>query len=120
MKQFVFGSLVGFAIGVSIAATPVEDNPCEAWKIDCLALEAALLMAVDGDYDKYQNTRDNLGTVMSSLLKTSNYSWETDKLPKSERMLNDKIREAIVRESVEYAKKMLEERQRKEQTRLDA
>jgi len=121
MKQFALGSLVGFAVGVSIAATPAQEkNPCEGWKIDCLALEAAVLMAANSDYDKYQNIRDNIGIVMSNILGGGLYQWETDKLPKSEQMINDKIREAIVRESIEHAKKILEERTREEPIKLDA
>lgn len=123
MKQFVLGVGVGFLGAVLLAASPLQQqktDPCEGWKIDCLALEAALLMAVDADYDKYQNARDNLGAVMSSMVGGGAYRWETDRLPKSEQMINDKIREGIVRQSVDYAKKMLEERQRSESTALDA
>ena len=121
MKQFALGSLVGFAVGISIAGTPVQEkNPCEGWKIDCLALEAAVLMAANSDYDKYQNIRDNIGIVMSNILGGGIYKWETDKLPKSEQMQNDKIREAIVLESIEHARKILEERRKAEQTTLDA
>jgi len=120
MKQFTIGSLVGLLVGASIAATPLQEktDPCEGWKIDCLAMEAALLMSVGIDYDKYQNTRDNLGIIMARMTGGGTYKWETDRLLKSEQMVNDKIREAIILETAKYIEE--KNKQKVEQTTLDA
>ena len=120
MKQFTIGSLVGLLVGASIAATPLQEktDPCEGWKIDCLAMEAALLMSVGIDYDKYQNTRDNLGIIMARMTGGGTYKWETDRLLKSEQMVNDKIREAIITETAKYIEE--KNKQKVEQTTLDA
>lgn len=120
MKQFTLGSLVGLVVGASIAATPLQDkiDPCDGWKIDCLALEAALLLSVGMDYDKYQNTKDNLGVIVSRMIGGGMYKWESDKLRKSEQMVNDKIRESIILETAKYVEEM--KKQKVEQTTLDA
>ena len=120
MKQFTLGSLVGLVVGASIAATPLQDKiyPCDGWKIDCLALEAALLLSVGMDYDKYQNTKDNLGVIVSRMIGGGVYKWESDKLRKSEQMVNDKIRESIILETAKYVEEM--KKQKVEQTTLDA
>jgi hypothetical protein len=91
------------------------------WKIDCLALEAAVLMSMNNDYDKYQNVRDNLGIVMSRLVKSDQkYIWEEDGISKSERISRDRFRDRIVEESIKFALEMIRENEKRNAPRLDA
>ena len=109
MKQAMIGFGVGLICSVLFAVSPFgqnEDTPCDGWRVDCLAMEAALLMSVNGDYDKYQNIRDNIGVVMSRMLGGGKFIWENEKLLKSKRIENDKIREAIIEEAVKFALEM--------------
>ena len=124
MKQFTLGSLVGLFVGLSIGATTLQEektDPCVGWKIDCLALEAAVLMSMNNDYDKYQNVRDNIGIVMSRLIKSDQkYIWEEDGIPKSERISRDRFRDLIVEESIKFALEMARENEKRNAPPLDA
>ena len=99
MKQFAVGLLCG-VIGVGvIAAAPQERDPCEGWKLDALGYQTAILGLCEGNYDLYQNVLNNMGFQMSMLLDQGGktYVWEHDKLPKSQQIAFDRLRDQLMK-----------------------
>lgn len=111
MKQFVVGLFCGLFIVVMIAATPNnQEKPCGGWKMDAIAYQTAILGLCESDYDLYQNVMNNMGFQMSLLLGTpeKKYVWEHEKLPKSEQVAFDRLRDKIM-ENIKKTMKVIEE-----------
>jgi hypothetical protein len=119
MKQFTIGSIVGLAVGGSIAATSLDDkaDPCIAWKLDTVALEAAIFVLSHSDHDRFQNVLDNAGVAMGRILGANEkYRWESEALPRSERVAFDKARERVIEEIHQVVEEMIRDREQRERS----
>lgn len=116
MKQFAIGLLCGM-MGVGSVAAVQQEDPCAGWKMDALAYQGAILGLCEGNYDRYQNVLDNIGFQMALLTGQGDkkYVWEHDKLPKSQQVAFDRLRDQIM-ENVRKTLKLIEEMEKKERS----
>ena len=122
MKQFAIGLVCGVLGVASIAAAPQESDPCEGWKLDVLGYQAAILGLCENNYDLYQNVLNNMGFQMSILLEQGDkkYVWEHEKLPKSQQIAFDRLRDQIMK-NIKETMNIIKELEQKDriQPRLD-
>ena len=113
MNQFSVGTVLGFVIGLSVAATqvPQKADSCDGWKFDVAVLEAAVLTLSGGDMEKYSNVMSNIGWAAARAVKraegndinTANpgmYKWESSKLNAWSRRQHETVRDKVHLESV--------------------
>ncbi len=121
MNRFSVGTVLGFIVGLSVAATqaPPEENPCGGWKFDVAVLEAAVLTLSGGDMEKYSNVMSNIGWAAARAVKraegndvnTANpgmYKWESSKLDAWSRRQHETVRDKVHLESVVMVKENAE------------
>ena len=113
MTRFTIGSVLGFLVGISVAATqaPPKEDPCVGWKFDCAVLEAGILTLSGGDMEKYANILDNMGWSAARAVKRMQgqdvntarpdmYDYETKNMNPIERLKHNNVRDVIMREAV--------------------
>lgn len=121
MNRFTSGTILGFVIGASVAATQAPDkvDPCDGWKFDVAVLEAAVLTLSGGDMEKYSNVMSNIGWAAARAVKraegndinTANpgmYKWESSKLNAWSRRQHETVRDKVHLESVIMVKENAE------------
>ena len=121
MNRFTSGTLLGFVVGLGVAATqaPPKADPCEGWKFDCAVLEAAVLTLSGGDMEKYSNVLSNMAWATARAVKraegndinTANpgmYKWESSKLNAWSRRQHETVRDKVHLESVIMVKENAE------------
>ena len=126
MNRFSVGTVLGFVVGLSVAATqaPPEKNPCEGWKFDVAVLEAAVLTLSGGDMEKYSNVMSNMGWAAARAVKRaegkdindatpSMYKWESSRMNAWQRRQHDNVRDTVHLESVMLIKEEAEKNQLK-------
>ena len=127
MTKFTVGTVLGFFIGISIAAAPKVQDECESWKFDVAVLEAGVLTLCGGDMEKYSNVLSNMAWAAARAVKraagddvnTANptmYKWETSKMTPFQRQQHETVRDKVHLESVIMVKEN-EEGKRREQER---
>lgn len=127
MNRFVSGSILGFLVGISVAATqaPPKEDPCMGWKFDCAVLEAAVLTLSGGDMEKYSNVLENMGWAAARAVKRAEgvdvggvnpnmYEWETTKMNAWQRRQHDNARDRVHLEAVILVKEEVERKARQE------
>ena len=113
MTRFSTGSILGFLIGISVAATqaPPKVDPCMGWKFDCAVLEAGILTLSGGDMEKYANVLENMGWSAARAVKRMQgedvntarpdmYTYETKGMNAIDRLQHNNVRDVIMREAV--------------------
>ena len=113
MTRFSTGSILGFLIGISVAATqaPPKVDPCMGWKFDCAVLEAGILTLSGGDMEKYANVLENMGWSAARAVKRMQgedvntarpdmYTYETKGMNALDRLQHNNVRDVIMREAV--------------------
>ena len=113
MTRFTTGSILGFLIGISVAATqaPPKADPCTGWKFDCAVLEAGILTLSGGDMEKYANVLENMGWAAARAVKRMQgedintarpdmYTYETKGMNALDRLQHNNVRDVIMREAV--------------------
>jgi len=139
MNRFVSGTLLGFVVGVGVAATqaPPKVDPCVGWKFDCAVLEAGILTLSGGDMEKYANVLENMGWSAARAVKRMQgedvntarpdmYTYETKGMNALDRLQHNNVRDVIMREAVILVQEEEERKardiqfQKKGQVALDA
>ena len=113
MTRFSTGSILGFLIGISVAAAqaPPKVDPCMGWKFDCAVLEAGILTLSGGDMEKYANVLENMGWSAARAVKRMQgedvntarpdmYTYETKGMNAIDRLQHNNVRDVIMREAV--------------------
>ena len=113
MTRFTTGSILGFLVGISVAATqaPPKVDPCTGWKFDCAVLEAGILTLSGGDMEKYANVLENMGWSAARAVKRMQgedvntarpdmYTYETKGMNAIDRLQHNNVRDVIMREAV--------------------
>ena len=87
MNRFTVGSMVGFIVGVGVAAAPAppKQDPCEGWKADVAVLNAVIYVLCNQDDAKYTGTLKNTARYLGEAINTPPWVWETDKVSMKEK-----------------------------------
>ena len=128
MNRFISGTLLGFTVGLGVAATqaPPKEDPCDGWKFDCAVLEAAVLTLSGGDMEKYSNVMSNMAWATVRAVKRAegkdvndarpdHYKWESSKLNAWQRRQHENVRDQVHIESILLVK---EEADKKKQLKV--
>ncbi len=98
MKNYIAGLLTGLCLSL-VAAAP-STNDCEkvaqVFIMDCAVYEAALLATVNGDLQKLENIKSNMGFAATG----KQYRFEVDSLDANFRANFAKVRQAIIDEAI--------------------
>tara|TARA_R100000951_G_C2591069_1_gene165036 strand:- start:308 stop:718 length:411 start_codon:yes stop_codon:yes gene_type:complete len=127
MNRFFCGSLLGFAVGVGVAATPAppQDDPCVGWKFDCVVLESACLLLNNGDMNKHANVMENIRVAVGRVVarkqgkdvtkvRPDMYQWEITNMNASQRLNHNNLRDQIFGEFVTMVKEANEKNQKEQ------
>tara|TARA_R110001592_G_scaffold120363_1_gene324440 strand:+ start:1687 stop:2088 length:402 start_codon:yes stop_codon:yes gene_type:complete len=128
MNRFISGTILGFTVGLGVAATqaPPKVDPCGAWKFDVAVLEAAVLTLSGGDMEKYSNVMSNMGWAAVRAVKRAEgkdindatptmYKWESSKMTAWERRQLEQVRDNVHLECVLLVKEEADKKIRQEQ-----
>jgi len=128
MNRFTGGTLLGFVVGLGVAATqaPPKADPCEGWKFDCAVLEAAVLTLSGGDMEKYSNVLSNMAWATARAVKRAEgndvndarpnqYKWESSALNAWQRRQHESVRDQVHIEAILLVK---EEADKKKQLKV--
>ena len=127
MNRFISGTILGFTVGLGVAATqaPPKQDLCEGWKFDCAVLEAAVLTLSGGDMEKYSNVMNNMAWATVRAVKRAEgndvnaatpemYKWESAKMNAWQRRQHENVRDQIHIEAVLLVKEEEEKKIRRE------
>lgn len=113
MTRFTTGSILGFLVGISVAATqaPPKEDPCMGWKFDCAVLEAGILTLCGGDMEKYANVLQNMGWSAARAVRRKMgqdvesatpqmYKFETETMNAIDRLQHNQVRDVVMQEAI--------------------
>lgn len=113
MTRFTTGSILGFLVGISIAAAqaPPKQVNCDGWKFDCAVLEAGILTLCGGDMEKYANVLQNMGWSAARAVRRKMgqdvaeatpqmYNYETESMNAIDRLQHNNVRDLVMQEAV--------------------
>lgn len=113
MTRFTTGSILGFLVGISVAATqaPPKEDPCTGWKFDCAVLEAGILTLCGGDMEKYANVLQNMGWSAARAVRRKMgqdvesatpqmYKFETETMNAIDRLQHNQVRDVVMQEAI--------------------
>jgi hypothetical protein len=113
MTRFTTGSILGFLVGISVAATqaPPKEDPCTGWKFDCAVLEAGILALCGGDMEKYANVLQNMGWSAARAVRRKMgqdvesatpqmYKFETETMNAIDRLQHNQVRDVVMQEAI--------------------
>ena len=128
MNRFISGTILGFTVGLGVAATqaPPKEDPCAGWKFDVAVLEAAVMTLSGGDMEKYSNVMNNMGWSAVRAVRRAEgndvntatpgmYKWESAKMNAWQRRQHENVRDQVHIESVLLIKEEADKKIRREQ-----
>ena len=95
--KYILGFFAGITLSFTVAAGTA--NNCDAWKIDAVVYEAAILILCDGDLDTAQRVKENMGeAARRALSMKNNYTYEIDSTSNANNKALLKLGNEIIKE----------------------
>ena len=107
MKNYIGGLLTGLCLSLVAAAPPADDceKIAQAFIMDCAVYEASLLALCEGDLQRLENLKGNMGFAAVG----QRYRFEVDGMDANFRANFAKLRQQIIDEAVRLHAKRVKE-----------